>query len=159
MYSASDKNMKTDFYCMDADNNAFIYPEMPHIKACMPNTAFHPATVSVKADGDECWVLAVSITHGCDVAREVYSSAIKVSHCPNEQQVLQLSNAWTICNRMTVYYKRKLFHKLFFSLVLRDPWTRKVFQDWIIKKQGSRHIIFPNLVASGPVATEVIKKE
>lgn len=151
--------MKIDFYCLDADNNSFIFPEMQQVKAFMPNTAFHPAMVSAEKKEDDKWELTVNIIHGCEKAVKVFESSIIVDRCPDELQLAQLRNAWTICNRMTEYYKWKLFHKLFFSLVLRDSWTRNVFQEWVKHVACNRYIRIPNLVASGPVAAEIVRYE
>lgn len=151
--------MKTDFYCLDADNQTFIFPEMQQVKASMPNTAFHPATVSAEKREDEKWELTISIIHGCYKAVKVFESSIVVDQCPDELQLAQLRNAWTICNRMTEYYKWKLFHKLFFSLVLRDSWVRNVFQEWVKQATRNRHIRVPNLIAPGPIAAEIMRKK
>ena len=144
-------------YCLDADNFKIIFPENHHLYSfiCM-DTSWHKAIVSVFQSDIDKWTLTVTIHRGDDVCRKVFCSSMTVDQKPNELQIEQLRNAWTLCNYMTstFFYKRRLFHKLFFSVALRDSFVRSIFQEWIKEAEHNKSIIIPNLIASGPVAIE-----
>ncbi len=150
--------MKQDFYCLDADNRMIIFTDEKsgrrYLLPYCPGTSYHPAELSEKDLGDGRYELSVSILHGCDGIREVARSSIIVdSHC-DELQMQQLANAWTLSSHMTGYYRKRLFHRLFFALVLRDHTARDIFQRWISKTDKCEWIIKPDLVAPGPVSME-----
>ena len=151
--------MKIDNYCLDADNFKIIFPM--NLSPIYMGTSFHGAYVSViKSDIDK-WTLTVTIHRGDDVCRKVFCSSMTVDQKPNELQIEQLRNAWTLCNYMTstFFYKRRLFHKLFFSVALRDSYVRSIFQEWIKEAKHNKYIVIPNLIAPGPVAIEELHKK
>ena len=151
--------MILDNYCLDADNFKIIFPM--NLSPIYMGTSFHGAYVSViKSDIDK-WTLTVTITLGCEIAKKVFESSLTIDRKPDELQIKQLKNAWTLCHYMFSprFYKRRLFHKLFFSLALRDSFVRSIFQEWIKEAKHNKYIVIPNLIAPGPVAIEELHKK
>lgn len=152
--------MKIDNYCLDADNYRIIFP-MEHPSPIYMDTSWHKASVSVIQSDVDKWTLTVTIIHGCEVPEKVLESSKTIGLKPDELQIKQLENAWTLCHYMTSdhIYKRRLFHKLFFSLAIRDSFVRSVFQEWVQEAGNNKYIKIPNLIAPGPVAIEELHKK
>lgn len=150
--------MRTDFYCLDADNKVFIAPEREYVMVAPPNTAYHPVALSEKKLENGQSELSVEVWHGCIVSEKVFESSLIVDSALDDLQRQQLANAWTVCYYMSGYYRKRLFHRLFFSLVLRDPVIRDIFQHWISQSQQNHHIVVPNLVAAGPTTLLTINQ-
>ena len=152
--------MTLDNYCLDADNFRIIFP-MEHPSPISMGTLWHYASVSVIQTDNGKWTLTVKIIHGCEVSEDVLESSITVDREPDELQIKQLRNAWTLCHYMTStnVYKRRLFHKLFFSLAIRDSFVRSVFQEWVQEAGNNKYIKIPNLIAPGPVAIKELHKK
>lgn len=154
--------MKTLHICLDADN-LYCYqisPDPDKYEYAWINGSGFPEAL-IEKHGDHITIVQL---YGCEILKELYRINIPIDRPLDELELKHFRKAWTLCFYAKVNLRRYnsrislLWTKVFFTLVLREPYLRDLFTKAMESPEfPSKHILKPNLVAPGPVAVEFLE--
>lgn len=147
----NEMSIKRDYYCVDADNRVVLMPIETDVISF--SDYFNRAHITIEKAEDGGSILEMSMLSDWEPPR-IFSTKFHTNVALTSAQIKSLENAWFICYKMPVTYHPQYFHRLYFSLVIRDPVAREIFSEWISHAKRNRYFIRPDFIAPGPVAFE-----